>query len=108
MRPRSTTTRLLALTAAIALASGCASYRTQRSASLAEAREDWDEAVVQYMDLVERQPGHPVARLDQQLFLALLEIPGQDSIDEGGLIAGVLDNGEAEGDRGARQHHPAH
>jgi general secretion pathway protein D len=58
MRPRSTTTRLLALTAAIALASGCASYRTQRSASLAEAREDWDEAVVQYMDLVERQPGN--------------------------------------------------
>jgi general secretion pathway protein D len=59
MRPRSTTTRLLALTAAIAFATtGCASYRTQRAATLAEAREDWDEAVVQYMDLVERQPGN--------------------------------------------------
>jgi len=58
MRLRSTTTRLLALATMIALASGCASYRTQRAASLAEAREDWDEAVVQYMDLTERQPGN--------------------------------------------------
>lgn len=58
MRPRSRTTRLLALATLVALASGCASYRTQRAASLAEAREDWDEAVVQYMDLTERQPGN--------------------------------------------------
>ena len=52
MRQRSRTTRLLALAAIFAVVSGCASYRTQRAASLAEAREDWDEAVVQFMDLV--------------------------------------------------------
>src|SRR5690606_27180633 len=53
-----TTHRILALTLLAALATGCASYRTQRSASLAEAREDWDEAVVHYLELTDRQPGN--------------------------------------------------
>jgi general secretion pathway protein D len=47
------------LVAAVALvAAGCSSYRLQRQAELAESRERWDEAVVRYLDLAERDPGN--------------------------------------------------
>jgi general secretion pathway protein D len=49
---------VLALVAVALVAAGCASYRTRRAAQLAEAREDWDEAVVQYLDLTARDPGN--------------------------------------------------
>ncbi len=58
MMPRSKTNRILALAALAVVATGCASYRTQRSATLAESREDWDAAVVHYLDLTDRQPGN--------------------------------------------------
>jgi general secretion pathway protein D len=52
--------RLAALVALAALlvGSGCASYRQLRQAELAEAREQWDEAVEHYVDLAERDPGN--------------------------------------------------
>ncbi len=37
---------------------GCTSYRLLRQAELAEAREEWDRAVLHYMDLVGLQPGN--------------------------------------------------
>jgi general secretion pathway protein D len=58
MSTRSTATRTLALVAAAALAAGCATYRTRRAAELAEARQEWDQAVVQYLDLTARDPGN--------------------------------------------------
>ncbi len=58
MTYRSTPTRVLVLVVVAAMAAGCASYRTRRSAELAEAREDWDQAVVHYMDLTSREPGN--------------------------------------------------
>jgi general secretion pathway protein D len=51
--------RLAPLVAAVALvAAGCSSYRLLRDAEHAEAREKWDEAVVHYLDLAERDPGN--------------------------------------------------
>jgi general secretion pathway protein D len=53
--------RLAARTFAAALLLGalsCTSYRIQREAQLAEGREDWDEAVVKYMQLIEQEPGN--------------------------------------------------
>lgn len=50
--------RALALVAVLLVVAGCASYRTRRAAQLAEGREDWDEAVVQYLDLTARDPGN--------------------------------------------------
>ncbi|HSG66728.1 MAG TPA: secretin N-terminal domain-containing protein, partial [Gammaproteobacteria bacterium] len=51
---------LLASTLALAalVATGCSSYRVLRNAELAEARQDWDEAVVHYLDLTERDAGN--------------------------------------------------
>lgn len=43
--------------AALLVATGCSSYRLQREAELAESREQWDEAVVHYLDLASRDPG---------------------------------------------------
>ena len=37
---------------------GCTTYRLRREAQLAEAREDWDAAVVHYLDLVEQEPSN--------------------------------------------------
>jgi len=37
---------------------GCSGYRLLRQAEQAEAREDWDQAVVHYLDLSERDPGN--------------------------------------------------
>jgi len=37
---------------------GCTTYRLRREAQLAEAREDWDSAVVHYLDLVEQEPSN--------------------------------------------------
>ena len=34
----------------------CTGYRLQREAQLAEAREDWDAAVVHYLDLTAQDP----------------------------------------------------
>ncbi len=61
MTTRSRRTRFLTaavLTAAAVLAAGCATYRTQRQAETAEAREDWDQAVVHYLDLAAKDPGN--------------------------------------------------
>jgi general secretion pathway protein D len=61
MTTRSRRTRILTaalITAAAVLAAGCATYRTQRQAQTAEAREDWDQAVVHYMDLAAKDPGN--------------------------------------------------
>ena len=58
MSMRSTVKRAVALAAVAALAAGCATYRTQREAQLAEAREDWDAAVVHLTDLTTRDPGN--------------------------------------------------
>jgi len=44
--------------AALLVATGCTSYRLLRQAELAEAREQWDEAVVHYLDLASRDPGN--------------------------------------------------
>ena len=52
-RIRRTAPLLLAL---MALA-GCASYRLARDAELAEARQDWDQAVARYLELADREPG---------------------------------------------------
>jgi len=51
---------LLASTLALAalVATGCSSYRVLRNAELAEARQDWDEAVVHYLELTERDAGN--------------------------------------------------
>jgi general secretion pathway protein D len=47
------------IVAAVALfATGCSSYQLLRRAEAAEAREQWDEAVVHYVDLAERDPGN--------------------------------------------------
>jgi general secretion pathway protein D len=47
------------LVAAVALvAAGCSSYRLLRQAELAESRGEWDQAVVHYLDLSERDPGN--------------------------------------------------
>ena len=58
MRIRSTATRTLALVTAAALVVGCATYRTKREAQLAEERQDWDAAVVHYLDLTDTDPGN--------------------------------------------------
>jgi general secretion pathway protein D len=59
MTPRDRRRRLTPLlVAALLLAAGCTSYRLLRQAELAEAREDWDQAVVHYLDLAERDPGN--------------------------------------------------
>jgi len=50
-------TTLAAGLALVAL-SGCSGYRLLRQAEQAEAREDWDQAVVHYLDLSEREPGN--------------------------------------------------
>ncbi len=57
MTMRSLSRRLapLALFAVLA-AAGCATYRLQRQAADAEAREQWDQAVVYYLDLADREP----------------------------------------------------
>ncbi len=47
----------LALVAALLLA-GCSSFRSARRAQIAEQRGDWDEAVLLYLDLVDRSPGN--------------------------------------------------
>ena len=53
------------------------------------------------------QPGQQPPRLAQQLFLARLEVLRRDGLDEGGLVVGVLDHGQAEGDGGAGAQGPA-
>jgi general secretion pathway protein D len=60
MTTRSPARRLLPFAAALALlaATGCTSYRMARRAEQAEAREQWDEAVVHYLDLADRDPGN--------------------------------------------------
>lgn len=47
-----------ALAAVLVGSFGCSSYRTSRSAQLAEERGDWDEAVDRYLELTERQPAN--------------------------------------------------
>ncbi len=37
---------------------GCTTYRLRREAQIAEAREDWDAAVVHYLDLVDQEPAN--------------------------------------------------
>jgi len=46
------------LAAALVVFAGCASYRLVREAEQAEAREDWDGAVAQYLELTDRDPGN--------------------------------------------------
>ena len=58
MTSRSIRARSLALAALVVLAAGCTNYRTRRAAELAEAREDWDAAVVHYLDLAAGDPGN--------------------------------------------------
>ena len=50
--------RIVALAVLLSFATGCAAYRTRRAAALAESRNDWDEAVVHYLDLTARDPGN--------------------------------------------------
>jgi len=53
------TRRGLALATLLVLfVTGCTTYRLRRDAQLAEAREDWDSAVVHYLDLVEQEPSN--------------------------------------------------
>ena len=58
MALRRRSARLVALVALLTVAAGCATYRTRRAAYLAEERNDWDEAVVHYLDLTSRDPGN--------------------------------------------------
>lgn len=46
---------LLLLAGGLLLA-GCSGYQTRRQAELAEQREDWDAAVLNYLDLVKQEP----------------------------------------------------
>ena len=57
MTYRSRAARIVVLAALAAAALGCSSYRTKRAAELAEERQDWDQAVVHYLDLTTRDPG---------------------------------------------------
>ena len=56
MTYRSRTIRILLVAGLAAAALGCSSYRTRRAAELAEERQDWDQAVVHYLDLTTRDP----------------------------------------------------
>ncbi len=57
MRSQLAGRRLAPLLALVVLfASGCASYRLLKDAELAEAREEWDDAVAHYVDLAGRNP----------------------------------------------------
>jgi general secretion pathway protein D len=38
--------------------SGCSGYRSYQHAQLAEQTEDWDQAVLKYLELIERSPGN--------------------------------------------------
>lgn len=50
--------RILIPVVLLVLGGGCTSYRLLRQAELAEAREEWDRAVMHYLDLVSMQPGN--------------------------------------------------
>jgi general secretion pathway protein D len=72
---------LAALVAATTLAgTGCTTYRVMRDAQLAEERGDWDEAVAQYLDLIERQPAN--VRVKNALLRARFKA-AQDHISKG-------------------------
>jgi general secretion pathway protein D len=57
MNYRSRAVRIVVLVGLAAAAIGCSTYRTRRAAEQAEARQDWDQAVVYYLDLTTREPG---------------------------------------------------
>jgi general secretion pathway protein D len=44
------------LLAVLALGTGCSSYQTKRRAQQAEQREDWDTAVLRYLELTAQEP----------------------------------------------------
>ena len=50
--------RLLTLLLVAAIAAGCASYSAYRRAEIASQTGDWDEAVLQYMQALEQDPGN--------------------------------------------------
>ncbi len=49
---------LVAVAGLLVTLAGCTSYRLLRQAEAAEAREDWDAAVVHYLDLAAQQPAN--------------------------------------------------
>ncbi|HEX9671512.1 MAG TPA: secretin N-terminal domain-containing protein [Thermoanaerobaculia bacterium] len=50
--------KLLTLLLVAAIAAGCASYSAYRRAEIASQTGDWDEAVLQYMQALEQDPGN--------------------------------------------------
>lgn len=89
-RIRRTRGSLALATLLVLLATGCTSYRLKREAQLAEARQDWDAAVVHYLDLVDQEPtnvGYKTALLRAKISAA------QAHFDKGKRFhaAGVLD-----------------
>jgi len=82
-------TRALAV-AALAGALSCTSYRIAREGQLAEARGDWDSAVVHYLQLVEQEPAN--VRYKSALMRAKIRA-SQEHFNAGRRFAeaGVLD-----------------
>ncbi|HEX5757810.1 MAG TPA: secretin N-terminal domain-containing protein [Thermoanaerobaculia bacterium] len=55
---RTTFEKLTVLLLCAAIAAGCAHYSAYRQAEIAAQRGDWDEAVLQYMEALEQDPGN--------------------------------------------------
>lgn len=55
---RRTRGSLALATLLVLFVTGCTTYRLRRDAQLAESREDWDAAVVHYLDLLEHEPSN--------------------------------------------------
>ena len=55
---RSTLRFWVALLALVVVAGGCTGFRNYRKAQLAEEQGDWDQAVLQYLALLDRDPGN--------------------------------------------------
>ena len=89
-RVRRTRGSLALATLLVFLAAGCTTYRLRREAQIAEAREDWDAAVVHYLDLVDQEPAN--VRYKTALLRAKIRA-SQEHFDKGRRFreAGVLE-----------------
>ena len=53
---------LLSALVALLVLAACAGYRSARDAQIAEQQGDWDQAVLLYLDLIDRNPGNVTYR----------------------------------------------
>ena len=49
--------RFLLLAAVLLVVASCSSHQIKREAKLAEQNDDWDQAVIHYLELVQKEPG---------------------------------------------------